>query len=171
MKKNKTNLKSPKIILPIVIVIVFAAVGAMLITRSHAASFYSAAVLTSDNAVIAPGISVGGLTAGSMDFVKGPQVIYVSPGAKLKFNQGVKGNVTHCYLVQVLPDKSGTGSAQAYFASNNNSVGRLLTYNPTNPNAFQQVCIGPGYLPNPGWSVANASTTQGIVVYQDVVTY
>jgi hypothetical protein len=155
----------------LIIIAAIVAVGIVVLNRSSAATIPRAVILGPSNVVAAPGISVGGLTAGNINYVGAPQVIYVGPGAKLSFNQGVKGNVRHCYLVQVLPDKSGAGTATVRFASNNKVIARTISYNSADPGSLQQVCVGAGTVANPGYSIYDTSTTQGIIVYQDIVSY
>lgn len=173
MKSTKVKKRSPlKLVIAAVVVVAFAAIGATIINKSSAATPSYVAILGPSNAVIRPGVSVGSLTSGSVDFMPTPQVIYVGPGATLRFDKGVKGNVTHCYQVQVIIDKGSEGTAKVYFAGVNNAFSEVLAVNSTdNPGALRQVCVSPGKSKQSDYNVYNASTNTGIFVLQDVVSY
>jgi len=172
---KKIQTKSSSRLVPILVAVVVTVAGIAALVSSHAAapstSTTHAAVLDSSSVMAAPGISVGGLIVGGINFVNPSQVTYVGPGAKLNYSQGIKGALSHCYYVMVQPDKSGSGSATANFVGNGKIIAQAITYNSADPNSLTQVCVGQGKAANPGYSIYNTSTTQSLIVYQDVVTY
>jgi hypothetical protein len=176
MKTKKIKSNKTSRFLPAIIVIVVAAAGVAALVSSKAAtpSTVHATVYTANDVVASPGISVGGSIIPT-NYIGANTVATVSSGSKLVYNNGSKGNVTHCYYVSVMPDKGGNGSATVYFASNNKILTKTITYDSTRPNDLQQVCVGAGRDANPGYNIYNvsplSSTNSNLVVYEDIVTW
>jgi len=166
-------------ILPLVVIIGVALVGTYYLVASHADITLTASTSTVKNASLYnylttdPGTGVSNTTT-TVDGIGLQTVNQLVPGAQLRFNQSVKGALTNCYFVSLLPVKSAHGTkATVEFNSAPKSVTKTLTYDDVNSTTFREVCVGAGTDTWKGFNIANVSPSDGayVLVYQELVNW
>lgn len=158
-------------ILPVIVVGVIAAIGTIVLTRSHAATYPYVGFANDTSA-----IKVANTVFTSQDAVPGIGTQYITdlvPGAKMSYAAGFYGKVpltSVCYEVRVYNSpKSSTQvtSANVGFSGQ----GATRTVNLPADNNYHNVCVTTSTYPQVSWNVWNQSDAAYVLVYQAVLHY